>query len=69
MDVERLQVKIYKKNYFRNFLKLKLDSICDLPMEINFAFYPPPTINLPNLEIPDLKEYKVFNYEYFGNNF
>uniref|UniRef100_A0A915MBU3 Uncharacterized protein n=1 Tax=Meloidogyne javanica TaxID=6303 RepID=A0A915MBU3_MELJA len=34
------------------------DFICDLPMEINFAFYPPPTINLPNLEIPDLKEYK-----------
>nr|CAD2184284.1 unnamed protein product [Meloidogyne enterolobii] len=34
------------------------DFICDLPMEINFAFYPPPTVNLPNLEIPDLKEYK-----------
>ena len=34
-------------------------------MEINFAFYPPPTINLPNLEIPGLKEYKVFKYEYF----
>ncbi|KAL7074513.1 hypothetical protein ACQ4LE_006327 [Meloidogyne hapla] len=34
------------------------DFIRDLPMEINFAFYPPPSVHLPNLQIPDLKDYK-----------
>ncbi|KAF7638693.1 hypothetical protein Mgra_00001775 [Meloidogyne graminicola] len=27
-------------------------------MELNFAFYPLPTVHLPNLQIPDLKQYK-----------